>query len=106
LKEKIIESGSVFKILIDSSEWIYMNIYISSEYPEAFITNSGDISSEPEEPLISPGKGLDISFIKKNDVRYLLFIRNDYKDFLDGRKEIEEIKNFGDWKLYKVSFLN
>jgi len=106
LKEKIIESGSVFKILIDSSEWIYMNIYISSENPEAFITNSGDISSEPEEPLISPGKGLDISFIKKNDIRYLLFKRNDYKDFLDGRKELEEIKNFGDWKLYKVSFLN
>jgi hypothetical protein len=94
--------GEVFKVLIDSSGWEYVNIYVSSNYPDIFIPNSGPDPSFPEKPVINPREKLKISSLKKLGIKYLVFKMDNYKIFLDKCMQVILVKNFGKWKIYSL----
>jgi hypothetical protein len=40
--------------------------------------------------------------IKRLKIGYLLFKSDGIKNYLDSRKEVKAVCNFGDWTLYRI----
>jgi len=101
INSKVIKEKG-FKVLIDSSGWEYLNVYISSNYPEIFIPNTGPDSSFPEKPIVNPKENLKIPLLKKLGIKYLVFETGSYKKYFDQCTQIKPVKNFGKWKVYSL----
>ena len=95
-------SGNSHKVLIESGIWSYVNVMIASQHPEQFILNSGFDPVAHAEPLLNPDEPFDNSTLQRMEVHLLVFRREDYKDYLDARREIRRLGDCGPWTIYAL----
>ncbi|HVO73151.1 MAG TPA: glycosyltransferase family 39 protein, partial [Ignavibacteriaceae bacterium] len=101
INEKLMKEKP-FKVLIDSSGWEYLNIYVASNFPDIFIPNTGPDSSNPEKPLIDHKEELKLSLLNKLGIKYLVFETERYKKFFDQYTNLKAVKSFGIWRIYSL----
>jgi hypothetical protein len=75
---------------------------IASQHPEQFILNSGFDPVAHAEPLLNPDEPFDEATLHRMDVHLLVFRREDYKDYLDARREIRRLGDCGPWTIYAL----
>jgi hypothetical protein len=95
--------GNPDKVLIESGIWSYVNVMIASQCPEQFLFNTGYDPVTPEEPLLNPDEPFDEGMFKRMNVGLLVFRRDDYRDYLDARRVIKRLEDFGPWTIYAVN---
>ncbi len=95
-----INSNPETKVLIESSEYFYLNILVASQHPDAFVRNSMPrAEGEPVLPLTSS----KWDTLKEQGIRFLAFKTVPYKDFLNRSPGISRLKDFGPWSIYEVN---
>jgi len=70
------------KILIESSQYFYLNIQVASQHPKSFVKNPA--------PMLAPGIG------------YLVFQTAEYKNSLNTNPGLRKLEDFGPWSIYSV----
>lgn len=102
LKEHVIESKDNNKILIDTSDWNYLNVIVASNHPQSFIINARKDPALPPNQIISDGKTINVAHLSSLNIEYLLFEDIKYKDLIKQNPNFIEIKKLGMWELYKL----
>ncbi len=102
LKEHVIADKNNFKILIDTSDWNYLNVMVASNYPQSFIINAQKDPALPSNQIISDGEKINRSRLTGLRIHYLLFENKRLKDFIKSTPDFIKVKNFGEWELFKL----
>lgn len=96
------QSTRPHRVLIESDIWDYVNVMIASQHPEWFILNSGFDPTEHKDPLLAAEAPFDATKLQQMDVALLVFRREDYTDYLNGRPGIRKLSAFGPWTVYAL----
>ncbi|MEJ2617157.1 MAG: hypothetical protein P8Z35_19555 [Ignavibacteriaceae bacterium] len=102
LQENVIKNNNNFKILVDTSDWNYLNVMVASNHPQSFIINALKDPALPATQIVKNGKKIDIDYLKNLRIRYLLLENNQLIDFIKGNPSLIKVKKLGEWELYKV----
>ncbi len=102
LKEQIISNENHFKILIDTSDWNYLNVMVASNHPQRFIINAQKDPAFPANQIVGSRKQIDIEYLTNLKINYLLFENPGLKNMIKRNPEFIQIKKLGDWELYKL----
>lgn len=103
LKEKL-EVDNNIKLLIDTSDLIYLHVIVASNNPDSFLLNEGEDPLFPEPPVLNTYEGINIEDLNNKRIKYLIFKRDDYIEVLNKNPQIVFKRNFGVWKIYKNNF--
>jgi hypothetical protein len=90
------------RILIDSSDWSYLNVVVASQHPDAFECNSGPDPNRPLEPVVSPRTPPDPSRLAARDIRFLAVKAAPLKDEVGRLPGAARLRDFGDWTIYEL----
>ncbi len=90
------------KILIDTSNWSYLNILIVSNNPDAFILNSGFDPVTPRNTILSAENEFELSSFKKMNIKFLLLRENELKSVISNNPNIKRISVFNDWEIHSL----
>jgi len=88
------------KILIESSTYVFLNIQVASEHPDAFVTNS--VPERPSVPILPLG-GFVRNALEKSGIMFLVFREGAYRDFLNRSPEVSKLRDFGPWSIYALT---
>lgn len=102
LKEHVIDSKNNFKILIDTSDWNYLNVMVASNHPQSFIINAKKDPALPVNKIIGNGKEININYLTSLGIDYLLFEDSNLNDYIEENPNFIKIKKLGEWELYKL----
>lgn len=102
LSEYVIKGSNNLKILIDTSDWNYLNVMVASNNPQSFIINAQKDPVLPPNQIISTGKKINIDYLTNLRIGYLLFEDRNFKDLIKKNYGITEIKKMGEWELFKL----
>ncbi len=87
-------------VLIETSDWEYLDIAIASGQPERFAYNSGADPLFPHDTLVRPGKPMDMDALKQKNIRFLLFKSAPYTFTIERDTSIAVVAHTGEWTLY------
>ncbi len=102
LRENVIENKNNLKILIDTSDWNYLNVMVASNHPQSFIINAQKDPALPTNQIIGNRKKIDIDYLKDLRIYYIFLENKDLIDFVKGNPSLLKVKKLGEWELYKV----
>ncbi len=91
------------KILIETTDWQYLNVVIASGQPDRFVYNSGADPLFPQDTLIRPGRPVDMEQLRKHDVRFLFFREAPYTFTIERDTTIAVVAREGGWTLYDIA---
>jgi hypothetical protein len=103
VREKLKENnlGSP-KVLIETSDWSYLNIVLASNKPDLFIYNTGFWPCNSTYPIINTHEPLNISNLNERKIRFLV-LKSKIQCNLRSNKSIQEIGHFGEWSIYEIT---
>jgi hypothetical protein len=90
------------KVLIETSDWSYLNIVLASNKPDLFVYNNGFWPSNSTYPIINTHEPLNISNLNEKKIRFLVF-KSKIKCNSRAMKSIQEIGHFGEWSIYEIT---
>ncbi len=90
------------KVLIETSDWSFLNIVVASQHPEAFVYNSGPDPFMPGEYIIDLNNPIDTSKLAENGIGLLVFRGPLYKARLQESAKIAKLKDIGYWSVYEL----
>ena len=102
LRENVIENNNHFKILVDTSDWNYLNVMVASNHPQYFLINAQKDPALPTNQIVRYGKKIDIDYLNDSRIHYLLFENKDLIGFIKRNPSLIKVKELGEWELYKV----
>jgi len=88
------------RMLIESSEFFYLNIIVASQHPEAFVRNSTAEQPEIWTGVLTPDTQICWDEIMSLDIRYLVFRTERFTRWLDQYPDVEKIRDAGEWSVY------
>jgi hypothetical protein len=92
----IIKDNPRAKVLIDTSDWSFLNVKVASQNPGSFDHNSG------KDPMIPENSKLTI-YNKERLVNDLLLFKNEeYKRFIKNHLHAKELTTFGQWSVFQL----
>jgi len=101
--EKLIQSElDSPKVLIETSDWSYLNIVLASNKPDLFVYNTGFWPHNPTSPIINTHEPLSISDLNERKIRFLVF-KSKIQYNSRSNKSIQEIGHFGEWNTYEIA---
>lgn len=87
------------RILVESSTFVYLNIEVASQHPDAFTNNS--VPERPSVPILSAGGSVKKA-VADLGIRFLAFQSDQYKNALNRNPEVTKLRDFGSWSIYQV----
>ena len=98
---QILSTNSNAQVLIETSDFAYVNIVIASQHLDNFIYNSGPDPIYPANCIVCFEQPLDGSKLKEKDIRFLVFRAEPYKNVISQNTNIVKLKDFSNWTIYE-----
>lgn len=103
VSSRLIAQPDSHMVLIESDIWSYVNVMIASQHPERFIFNSGFDPVAHGEPILDPEAPFDGARLRQMGIALLVFRREDYKDYLEGKGDVKKLEEVGPWTIYSLA---
>ncbi|HPI72060.1 MAG TPA: hypothetical protein PK843_05730 [bacterium] len=100
LKDRI-EKNPGLMILIENSDWSYLNILVASNYPDHFILNSGPNPRTPAPPVLTLSEGAPNEALRRIHAGCFVFRDERAKDFLAAESQVALTGRFGPWSIFE-----
>lgn len=88
------------RILIESSTYIFLNVQVAAQHPDAFVRNS---VPERESTAVLPTTGPVADALAGRGIDILVFRSDDYTRLLDRRPGVTKLEQFGGWSIYRLT---
>lgn len=89
-------------ILVETSDWQYLNIVVASGTPARFLYNSGADPLFPQDTLLPPGTAPNKQILQQKHIRYMLFKSAVYTVAIERDTTIGVLARSGGWTLYEL----
>jgi 4-amino-4-deoxy-L-arabinose transferase-like glycosyltransferase len=87
------------KILIDSSNYVSLNVQVASQHPQAFVLNS--LPRAGTAPILTPAGPVRDALVGRG-IDLLVFRSDDYRHLLDHSPAVTRLEQFGAWSIYRL----
>jgi hypothetical protein len=90
------------RVLIETTDWSYVHIVVSSNHPENFIYNTGPLPNDPTEPAIDLRLPIDTALLNKQQIHFLA-LRTPGHTPGTSTEALLKVGQFAEWGIYEVS---
>jgi hypothetical protein len=88
-------------VLIETTEWNYLHIKLSSHHPDNFILNTGKFPKSPDKAIISIDNKIDEIILSARNIRYFVVRDSLLKNYILSNTPSKTLKEAGEWSLLK-----
>jgi hypothetical protein len=88
-------------VLIETTEWNYLHIKLSSHHPDNFILNTGKFPRSPNKAIISIDNKIDKIILSAKNIQYFVVRDSLLKKYILKNTPAKTLKEAGEWSLLK-----
>jgi len=100
--EKNLMVNETNKILIEVTDWSYLNVMVASNKPEMFVLNSSSNPKIKENEIINKDQKVNFEELSEKHIKYVLLKSKDLKSKAINNPFLKNKKVFKDWSVFEL----